>query len=782
MKKITSIFLICIFIVTFDSYSAEVSFKNPRIGIVISKTSFRQRWGVTQMSAHGWAAVAHLAGIPYDCLFLSDIARAKDLSSYDALIFGQCTYVEQSVYSDLLKSIKQYTDKGGNIIIDGPFAVSDEDTEDRDHAALDKILGINYRGFHGNSEYRVRTADNLHYITKNFEKGEYITQHLVNGLNILEAADGGNVLLTTTNESHSYPFLSALKKSINRVVLVSDFSTWAGAASFFRNVKPKVFYKNMLFDIMIRTLHWTVYGDIKKPFPVPQISNANVTAIIRLDADASGNLDAQIKTINYLIDIARESGVVPLYGIVSSSATKAGWQDLAPVCKKIENIGGQIGTHSKYHHIDRKMNEKRWSEELDESKQEIEFYMADFGYSVGDVDHFINPGNTIHMDDYDQIAKRFTFYMTHGFEQDMPLGFGNLTWFTGSYKNLVVLEDTPSPDYQWFYDPSWSYTTQQITAYEEAIFDHMYNNIGRGVIFNEMWHDYSITTQPQRGKERIVNDNNRPFYDAMKAKFATHNIYCPDPVDLGHKLRAMAQWNYKWTAGENKIEIVLDLSQVLLDTIPYYTGGMGLSIENTNKKISEVHINGKEHPAFTDDLIILPNLMKDKNTISVRLADNPCATPRLTYVSKRMPKIEKKDDSIITEVITKSKARIAFYSEDPAVLINADYQEWNRKGANIVRGYVESDRCLELRAMSKKKWILNNTNVTILDLKEKTSSVELTIAATDKPATLYFTCVRNPTLIKLNEQKIKTVKRYNNYNYQINIPTFTDKATLLIRY
>ncbi len=782
MKKMISLFLIFIFIITTNVYSAEVSFKNPRIGIVISKTSFSQRWGVTQMSAHGWAAVAHLAGIPYDCLFLSDIVKSKNLTVYDALIFGQCTYVEQSRYSDLVQSLKQYTENGGNIIIDGPLAVSDENTEDRDHTNLDNILGIDYRGFYGNSEYRIRTADNLHYITQQCEEGQYITQHLVNGLNILRGTDKSKVLLTTTNEEHSYPFLSVQETSGNRVVAISDFSTWAGAASFFRNVKPQVFYKNMLFGIMIRTLQWTVYGDIKKPFPAPQISNANVTAIIRLDADASGNLDVQIKTINYLVDIARESGVVPLYGFVSSSATKAGWQDLAPVGKKIENIGGQIGTHSKYHHIDRNMNEKRWSEELDQSKQEIEFYMADFGYPVGDVDHFINPGNTIHMDDYDQIAGRFTFYMTHGFEQDMPLGFGNLTWYTGAYKNFVVLENTPSPDYQWFYDPSWSYTTQQITAYEEAIFDHMYNNIGRGVIFNEMWHDYSITTQPQREKERIVNENNKPFYNGMKAKFATHNIYCPDPVDLGHKLRAMAQWNYQWTAEDNEIEIVLDLSEVLLDTIPHYTGGMGLRIENTSKKINKVHINGKEHPAFTDDLIILPNLKKDANTVHVWLSDNPCSTPRLLYVSKRMPEIKKKRNSIITDVITKSKAKTAYYSENPSILINADYQEWNRKGHNILMGYVNSDRNLELKGLRNKEWFLNNTDATILDVKEKASSVELTITETDTPSTLCFTCVETPELIKLNEQEIDTVTRENNNKYRIILPPVTDKATLLIRY
>ena len=111
-----------------------------------------------------------------------------------------------------------------------------------------------------------------------------------------------------------------------------------------------------------------------------------------------------------------------------------------------------------------------------------------------------------------------------------------------------MLENSPHPDYQWFYDPTWSYTTAQITANEEAIFDHMFHNVGRGVIFNEMWHDYSISSAPvHEGKDkRITNENNFPFYEAMKTKFGTLPIYCPEPQELAQKLRAMAQWNYSW--------------------------------------------------------------------------------------------------------------------------------------------------------------------------------------------------------------------------------------------
>src|SRR5574341_907172 len=513
-------------------------FDTPRLGIVISKSSVEQHWGVAQMSAHGWAAVANLAGIPYDCLFLEELGNAEALARYDLLIFGQCAYVDETAYQRLIGIMPGYLAAGGNILVDGPLATSDERTKDRQHDGLDAILGLDYPGFKGNSEYRIKIVNNDHYITRSYAANEFATQHLVNGLNILQFKNGGEVLLASSNERQSFPFLSCRASAKNHIILVSDFSTWAGAASFFRNVQPQVFYANQLFNIMIRAVQWAVYGDIESPFPAPQVSNANITAIVRLDADGSNNLEAQIKTINYLVDLARQSGVVPVYAWVSSAATKAGWQDLAPLGKKIEDVGGEIGTHSKYHRINKEMTAERWEEELGGSIHEIEFNLADYDYPMGEVEWFINPGNTIQMKDYEEIAKRFSFYMTHGFEQDMPLGYGNLTWYTGPHRNLVVLENIPSPDYQWFNDPTWSYTTAQIAAYEEAIFDHLYERLGRGVLFNEMWHDYSITTQPQSKKDRIINESNIAFYDAMKAKFASRKIYCPTPEELGHKLRA----------------------------------------------------------------------------------------------------------------------------------------------------------------------------------------------------------------------------------------------------
>jgi hypothetical protein len=101
MKRQLLFVVIWLFIFN-KSLFPEFSFENPRVGIVICKTSFQHHWGVTQMAAHGWAAAVNLAGIPYDCLFLEDISGNKNLADYDLLIFGQCGYVEDDLYKKFI--------------------------------------------------------------------------------------------------------------------------------------------------------------------------------------------------------------------------------------------------------------------------------------------------------------------------------------------------------------------------------------------------------------------------------------------------------------------------------------------------------------------------------------------------------------------------------------------------------------------------------------------------------------------------------------------------------
>ena len=762
------------------AFATPPSFRQPRVAIFLSKTSYHHAWETSQLAGHGWVGISTLAGIPYDTLFVEEMPGDQELSKYSTLVFAQATLVDDATYSQIVLRLRAYLADNHSVILDGPLASKDENEKERDHHALDDLLGLEYKGLLGGTEYRIRVTSNDHYVTRGFEVSQFLTPVLASATNVLQPRSGGAVLLVSTNGQQSLPYLSCVTRGSSRVILVSDFGTSAGAGTFFRNDPPQVIYANQLWNAMIRAVHWATYGDVDVPFPAPQISNANLTAVVRFDGDNSGDLNYQLKTLNFLTDVAQDTGVVPLYTWVSSFVKKAGWDKLAPPGKRLEDLGGEIGTHSKFHEIDRKMTPDRWREELDGSVEEIEQNMRAQGFPIRKIQSMINPGDTIPMEDYGEVAGRFSFYMTHGLEQSVPLGFGNMTWFTGANKEFVLLENSPHPDYQWFYDPTWSYTTAQITANEEAIFDYMFHSVGRGVIFNEMWHDYSISSAPvNEGKDkRITNENNFPFYEAMKTKFATFPIYCPEPQELAQKLRAMAQWNYSWKASDDAIEMTLDLSSLRRNDTAESLGGMGVRVENTRKFIQSVLIDGRVHPAFDDRLVILPNLAPGKkHSITIKLGAEPTRATHLTYVSKLVSEVTPTAAGLAFTIKAKSKARFAVAVPEPAIALNTDWQEWDGSDGHI-KGFVHSDRRIELAKVSIPGLYLLRANLPILAVNEKPGTLAFRLAA---PPSLEAPQVslrsdRQLRRATLGDQDLKITNIGR--TYELEIPAFTKESEL----
>ena len=765
------------------AFASTVSFTQPRLAIFLSKTSYHHSWETSQLAGHGWVGIATLAGIPYDTLFVEEMPGDGELSKYSTLVFAQATLVDDATYSNMVLRLRGYLAGNRSVILDGPLATKDENEKERDHRELDDLLGLEYKGLLGGTEYRIRVTSNDHYVTRGLEVSQFLTPVLASATEVVQPKSGGAVLLVSTDGQQSFPYLSCLTRGSSRVVLVSDFGTSAGAGTFFRNDPPQVAYANQLWNAMIRAVQWATYGDVDVSFPATQVSNANLTAVVRFDGDNSGDLNYQLKTLNFLTGVAQDTGVVPLYTWVSSFVKKAGWDKLAPLGKHLEDLGGEIGTHSKFHEIDRKMTPDRWREELDGSVEEIEQNMRAQGFPIRKIQSMINPGDTIPMEDYGEVARRFSFYMTHGLEQSVPLGFGNMAWFTGANKDFVLLENSPHPDYQWFYDPTWSYTTAQITANEEAIFDHMFHNVGRGVIFNEMWHDYSISSAPvHEGKDkRITNENNFPFYEAMKTKFGTLPIYCPEPQELAQKLRAMAQWNYSWKASDDAIEMTLDLSSLRRNDTAESLGGMGVRVENTRKFIQSVLIDGRVHPAFGDRLLILPNLSPEKkHTITIKLGAQPTTAAHLVYVSKLMTDVGPTPAGLVFNVKAKSKARFAVAVAHPAIVLNADWQEWDESNGHL-RGFVRSDRRVELVTLSSTGFRLTRADLPILAVKETPGMLALQLAApgqetpqvslqSDRP-------LRRATLAG-QDLKIRNVGR----RYDLELPSFAKESELILHF
>ena len=776
MCKPAHFVLVLLITLTVPLSSAATDLENPRVAVIMSRASFERQWDVTQMSGHGWVGIVNLAGIPYDTLFLEDLVSGQSLSSYKVLVFAECTTMEPEIAQQLAGVLAGYLTQHGNILVDGALGAYTKDGKPQVPAALWSLLGISHQGVHGDASFRIQVYDNHHFITRSFEASQYLSQMLARGLEIEQFSSGGNVLATSTDGRSSFPFLSYRQTGSNRLVLLSDATTFAGATSIFRNESPQGFFANQVVNILIRALQWAAYGDLSGAFPAPQFSNADLAVLVRLDADNTQNLDFQKQTFQFLFDTARQTGVVPLYCFVSSAGAQAGWKDLAELGQRLEDLGGEIGSHSKYHRIESRMGPEKYKEELDGSIEEIESNMSSNGAHIGEVNLFINPGDTIVNSDYEEIARRFQLMMTHGFEQDTPIGFGVMTWFAGSHKDFVVLDDTPSPDYQWFYDPTWSYTTAQITSYQEAIFDHLFHNIGRGYIYNQMWHDYSISSMPLRHASqdgqtgggvqpgRIANTSNVAMYEALRSKFGTYRIYTPQPIEVVEKLRALAGWRYSWMRRGNSLEMVLDLSDLPRNTTAAFVGGMGIRIENTASRIQSVFINGQAHDAFSDRMIVLPNLTAGRNELKLVLSEAGAGFPHITYVSARMPSVRRTANGMEFQLLTKSKGSFAIHSPGSGIVLHADSQAFNLRGDHVLTGVVNSDRTLEYVALQQNNFSSFSTTVPVRAAKEGSDTLTLLL---DKPGAekpqVAFSAARSPKRIRFSGQAIHAVASGSEY-------------------
>jgi hypothetical protein len=207
---------------------------------------------------------------------------------------------------------------------------------------------------------------------------------------------------------------------------------------------------------------------------------------------------------------------------------------------------------------------------------------------------------------------------------------------------------------------------------------------------------------------------------------------------------------------------------------------MGLRIENTHDYIQSVTINEQPHFAFDDRVIILPNLQKSMNRITAALGPQRSMNSRLTFVSKRMPANRQRNDGLETEVITTTIAKFTFFAPQPSVVLNADWQEWNRNGDSLLDSFVISDRRVVLKKIASD-FILVKAGLPIVDFKEDSSSVALTLATRENPErVIAFRGGGSPQKITFGDQILNVV--LSGGNYRIDIPQFSEKTELVIQF
>ncbi len=114
-------------------------------------------------------------------------------------------------------------------------------------------------------------------------------------------------------------------------------------------------------------------------------------------------------------------------------------------------------------------------------------------------------------------------------------------------------------------------------------------------------------------------------------------------------------------------------------------------------------------------------------------------------------------------------------------LLNADVQEWNRKGDSKLRASVISDRRVVLQKLQKRDFMITACKLTVLECKESTLNIKLTLNNTDGiKSTFCFYDSKKPDAVLLGNERIDIVAKGE--EFQVSLPVFHGKAELLIKF
>ena len=681
MKKILTSLLILLL-------AGTLSARDAKVAVVISKTSYGIAESETGSAGKAWTAVANLAGLPYETLFVEDLKDAS-LDAYSLLVLSQCLYLTDAEYALVDGAVRHFVEAGKGVVVDGPTGLYDQEEEFRKNRSIDQYLGMKYLYDVPVEGFRLRVDDSDHFITSLYHADQALSNLLTASLPVISVSAPARTLVSVTDDIHTYPFASVLKKGEGKVAILDGLSAKTCMGTSFKNYDPKGFFPSVVYPLLMRALQWCQWGDVTTPFPSLLLSDGDMTAIIRLDGDGSISAPSMTLCMDYLIDLAKETGVQAVFSFVSSWATRAGWHFYVNRARQMKELGSVIATHTMNHRLEGLRTEEQFKTELDDSRQEIRENLAARGFDPGEIRYLINPGNTLAMNQYHQVAKRYDLFMTHGLDQFLEVTYGNMTWFTDGIQ-LPVVGDSPCPDYQWLYDPTWSHTIAEVANYQNLILDHYCSTIGNGVVLDLMWHDYGMSNILYAGPRfisrlpegtRIFNDNNWELYETTRNFWATHCIYCPEPEELAAKMKFLsnAAFQWRWENGILVMDVRFDAEN--FGKYARYVGGMAVGVNNTDQPIRRVEINGKPHAAFSDSKVILP--CPEEAVMTVKIYFDGAPAPHLEYTSKVLKSIASTQEGLTAEVEDHSVARLRFRLTEPSVVLGASSYTVAHDGSTV---------------------------------------------------------------------------------------------------
>lgn len=661
-----------------QAHGARAAAYEPHVAIVMCDGTYAEEWDVAHMSSQALVGLAGLIGVPYDTLLLSELLAVPD-ADYTSIWFSTCQHVRHAHMPGLVSFLDSYLAGGGTVLLDGPLEAGAGSAQYGIARDLESILGVAGDGWVSARGHAIYTTDAAHAIARHAGHAPFaqLTQGVGDGTELVglvdDGAPGSAVLLELVpadgDERHPY-LVVAEPPGGGRVAAISGYGGYLGAATCFRNDTPSGFFDNQLLPYLVETALWLV-GPEDEPFVGLQLSHAPVTAIGRLDGDWSTEREATRRTFEYLVDMGRVTGIATAYGIVSDFAPVAGWDVFRDHGWQLEAVGGAVGSHSASHPDDMSatLTAPAWMRETAGSLGVIRAALTGDGFAPA-VDVFINPGNTIRIGDYGLFFADVSLYLTHGFEVFTPyasgvMGFG----LPAGVPPRPVVNNTPVPDFQWLYLDEWVYSVDQAADFQARILGYYQHTVGRGVLYNQMWHDYSLG-----GDDAPIHfpdaDSLRPLFDVNVAHFMDERVYAPSIRELTGKMHLAHGVRLSSRMDGDRLIARLDFSAVQAHLAD--VGGMGLRVNHAQQPIAAVTVNGAPHAAFSADTVMLPAARTPVLEVAIDLGP-AAAAPHLTYLSKPLDSVVQDGDALeVTLAQPGQHTRFCVDAPDRTVVLHAD--------------------------------------------------------------------------------------------------------------
>ena len=146
-----------------------------------------------------------------------------------------------------------------------------------------------------------------------------------------------------------------------------------------------------------------------------------------------------------------------------------------------------------------------------------------------------------------------------------------------------------------------------------------------------------------------------------------------------------------------------------------------------------------------------------------------------------MPALGSSGESIEVSLLTRSKARFAFYAGTPSVLLNADWQEWNRLGRRLLRGYVTSDRTIVLREYADADFRILRATLPIVAFSQDSGAVQIEFAESiGDERSLSFRSSKVPERVAWNDAELAFTR--SGSDFTVALPEFELAGTLVLRF